>query len=352
MSVFSSSSSTTSNNNDYSIPQAGNDGISSMKWSPNSNYLVSTNWDGGIRCWEAQIDHNSRQVQAIPKAQVINENQSPVLSCCFSSDGSTVFSAGVDKAVRMWSLATQAPNSTPPQIGVHDAPVKSVQFIPSSNLIVSGGWDKKLKFWDARSPNPAGVLDLPERCYDMDCKGELLAVACADRKIISYNVQNTPVPNLPVIDSQLKYQTRCISVFPDKSGFAVGSIEGRVSINYTLKMREKDTFSFKCHRDGTNVYSVNGISFNRLGTFSTVGSDGTVMFWDKDNKQKLSKVSAIKRCISCADFNANADIFAYAASYDWGKGSSFYSPNQPNANEIFLHYTKEDEIKPKKNSRR
>lgn len=349
MATFGSSSSS-NKPPDYNVPQAGNDGISSLIFSPNSNYLVSTNWDGGIRCWECQSDHNSQQVQAIPKAQVNHENQAPVLSSCFSSDGTTVFSGGADKAVRMWSLASQAPNSTPPQIGVHDSPVKSVAFLSTTNLVVSGGWDKKLKFWDARSPNPVGTLDLPERCYDMDCKGELLVVACANRKMMTYDVRGNPVAN-PMLESQLKFQTRCITAFPDKSGYAVGSIEGRVGVQYISKMREKDSFAFKCHRHDKQAYAVNAICFNRLGTLATVGADGAVTFWDKDNKQRLKNVTSINRCISCANFNANADIFAYAASYDWGKGSSFYA--QGHANEIFLHYTPEDDIKPnKRNSRR
>jgi WD40 repeat protein len=90
--------------------------------------------------------------------QVNHENQSPVLSTCFSSDGSTVFSGGVDNAVRMWQLGQTPTNNVPQQIGVHDSPVKAVGFLKSTNLIVSGGWDRKLKFWDARSPNPAGPL--------------------------------------------------------------------------------------------------------------------------------------------------------------------------------------------------
>ena len=52
---------------DYNVPQAGGDGISSLTWSPTSNILTSTNWDGGIRCWEVQ-EQNS-QIQAVPKAQ-------------------------------------------------------------------------------------------------------------------------------------------------------------------------------------------------------------------------------------------------------------------------------------------
>ena len=49
------------------MPQAGGDGISSVTWSPTSNILISTNWDGGVRCWEVQ--EQVGQIQAVPKAQ-------------------------------------------------------------------------------------------------------------------------------------------------------------------------------------------------------------------------------------------------------------------------------------------
>ena len=52
---------------DYNVPQPGNDGISSLSWSPTSNYLISTNWDGGVRCWNVQ--ESGGNVQATPMAQ-------------------------------------------------------------------------------------------------------------------------------------------------------------------------------------------------------------------------------------------------------------------------------------------
>ena len=53
--------------NDHSVPSAGNDGISSLRWGPAANHLVSSNWDGGVRCWEVQ--ESGGQVRAMPKAQ-------------------------------------------------------------------------------------------------------------------------------------------------------------------------------------------------------------------------------------------------------------------------------------------
>lgn len=52
---------------DHCVPSAGNDGISSLRWSPTANHLASTNWDGGIRVWEVQ--EQGGQIRAQPKAQ-------------------------------------------------------------------------------------------------------------------------------------------------------------------------------------------------------------------------------------------------------------------------------------------
>lgn len=127
--------------NDCNVGAAGDDGISSLAWSPTANFLVSTNWDGGLRCWEVQ--EQGGQVRANPKAQVNHDQKSPALDCCFSNDGSTVFSVGCDKAVRMWRLGESPPNGIHQQIGAHDAPIKAVGFLPSG-LVVSGAWDRKV----------------------------------------------------------------------------------------------------------------------------------------------------------------------------------------------------------------
>lgn len=329
--------------NDCNVAQAGDDGISSLIWSPRNNILASSNWDSGVRVWE--VAEQNGQIQASPKAKVTHENSAPVLSTCFSPDGQTVFSGGCDKAVRMWQLGQAPPNNIPQQIGSHDEPISAVSYLPSTNLVVSGGWDRKLKFWDMRSPNPVGSIDLPERVYDLDVRGNLMVVATAGRHIISYDVTGQPREHARK-ESPLKYQSRCISCFMDSTGFAVGSIEGRVGIHYLQKVQGKESFAFKCHRQESNVFSVNAICFNaQYGTFATVGADGVVNFWDKDNKQRLKGFPAIQRPIPCASFNYTGNLFAYASSYDWSKGSQFHAPGSKS--EIFIHYTAEEEIKPK-----
>jgi mRNA export factor len=187
------------------------------------------------------------------------------------------------------------------------------------------------------------VLELPERVYDLDVRGNLLVVATAGRHIIAYDVSRQPREHSRK-ESPLKFQSRCISCFPEGTGYAVGSIEGRVGIQYVQKVPGKENFAFKCHRQDTNVFSVNAIAFqHEFATFATVGSDGVVNFWDKDDKQRLKGFNPVNRTIPCATFNQQGNLFTYASSYDWSKGSLHVQPS----NEIFIHCVLEDEIRPK-----
>jgi mRNA export factor len=63
----------------------------------------------------------------------------------------------------------------------------------------------------------------------MDAKNRLLVVGVAQKDIYVYDLQN-PQREVKHYSSPLKYQSRCVSCFPNASGFALGSVEGRVAI--------------------------------------------------------------------------------------------------------------------------
>lgn len=204
----------------------------------------------------------------------------------------------------------------------------------------------KLKFWDTRSPSPASVLEMPEQVYGLDVRGKLMVVITAGRKIIIFDVGGPQPREDTRKESPLRFQSRSVACFPDQTGFAVGGIEGRVGIQYLQQSRNKEQFAFRCHRHGSEAFAVNAFAFqNQYGTFATVGSDGVVNFWDKDSRHRLKSFQPIQRSIPCAAFNSQGNLFAYASSYDWSKGHQFHYPESPN--EIFVHYTTDDEIRPK-----
>jgi len=317
--------------------QALNDGISSISWSKKANYFVVGCWDSQVRCFE--VGPTAAGLGCIPKAAFSHD--APVLCTVWSGDGSRVFSGGCDNKAKMWNLS-----GAPIQIAQHNAPIKSICCLDEfNNTIITGSWDKTLKYWDSRSPMPACDVALPERVYSMDCGGAICVVATGDKNVLVYDVRK---PNMEYkrFSNLLKHQSRCINLFADKSGFALGSIEGRVAIHHIEDKDSSKNFAFKCHRDSADIYAVNSISFHVSGTFATTGSDGAYNFWDKDNRQRLKAFTRCSQPISVGAFNYSdtQTVFAYTVSYDWSKGHEYYYP-QTYKNYILLHPTLENEIK-------
>jgi len=233
--------------------------------------LVATSWNSQVLCWDVQATG-----QAIPKAAVTLDK--PVLCSAWSNDGSAVFAGGCDGAVKMWNLATNQQQ----QVAQHSAPVRHCFFVPQMNMLVTGSWDKTISYWDLRNPNPIHTQSVPERVYAMDCVHPLLVVGTADRTIQVYNLANPQQP-YKQIQSPLKYQTRALTCFPDTSGYLIGSVEGRVAVHHVEDSLQAKNFTFKCHRDGNDVYAVNSMAFHpQHHTFVTAGSDGAYNFWDKE----------------------------------------------------------------------
>ncbi len=220
-------------NKDVELTSPPTDGISSLSWSPTANFIVATSWDKNVRCWEVQANGQSQ-----PKAMV--SHSQPVLCCDWSADGTTVFAGDCDRAVQSWNLQTNQQT----KIAEHQAPVRHLKFISEMNLLVTASWDKTLKYWDLRSPNAVFTHQLPERCYALDCQHPLLVVGTADRHIQIFNLANPQVV-FKNLQSPLKFQTRCISCFPDKQ---VGQVEYLVVALYvSLQCFPITMFSYNTH---------------------------------------------------------------------------------------------------------
>jgi mRNA export factor len=264
---------------------------------------------------------------------------------------------GADKTARLLDLGGNTTQAQ--QVALHDAPIRTARLFNSngSQMLVTGSWDKTIRYWDLRSAAPAATITCQDRIYSMDVRNQLLVVATAERFLDVINLQD-PGKYYRTLTSPLKWQTRVVSCFPDATGFAIGSIEGRCAMQYVEESNSTQNFSFKCHRspdpadrNSSKVYAVHDISWHPVhGTFSTAGSDGTFHFWDKDAKHRLKGYPEVGGAIVSTSFNHNGNIFAYAVSYDWSKGFSGHTQNSPN--KIMLHPVQGDECKPRQPARK
>ncbi|KNZ46772.1 hypothetical protein VP01_697g11 [Puccinia sorghi] len=266
-SASSSSTVTSQEPKDIEVENPPTDGISSIAWSPQADFLAAGSWSNEVRIYEV-----NGQGQSVPKAAYSHEQ--PVLEVIWSGDGTKIISGGCDRAARAFDV----PTGQSSQVAAHDAPIRKLAWldINGQGLLATGSWDKTLKYWDLRQPTPAVSISLPERIYTMDTVYPLMV-----------HLSN-PSVEYKSLDSPLKWQTRCIACFNDAQGYAVGSVEGRVAIQHVEDKQTANNFSFKCHRKDApagasrlsanaipQVWAVNDIKFHKQhGTFATAGSDG------------------------------------------------------------------------------
>lgn len=218
--------------------------------------------------------------------------------------------------------------------------------------MLSASWDCTVKSWDARISSSTHAIfsgKLPGKAFSMDARDNTVVVATTGRRICIYDVrQMDKIVQMQDRESSLKYQTRTARLFSDGTGLAIGSIEGRVAIEYvdeaSSAAQGKKKYAFKCHRSGDVIYPVNSIAFHpTYGTFATGGCDGGVVIWDAANKKRLSSLSKFPTSIAAMAFNYDGTELAVASSYTFEEGERDHPRD-----EIFVREVLDSECRPKK----
>ncbi|THF94318.1 hypothetical protein TEA_004370 [Camellia sinensis var. sinensis] len=302
------------------------DGISNLRFSNHSDHLLVSSWDKSVRLYDASAN--------VLRGEFMHGG--PVLDCCFHDDSSG-FSASADNTVRrlVFSLGKED------ILGRHDAPVRCIEYsyatgtiqsncifmedrvsescVPCHNFhlhlentfsgqVITGSWDKTLKCWDPRGASGqertiVGTYAQPERIYSMSLVGNRLVVATAGRHVNVYDLRNMSQPEQRK-ESSLKYQTRCVRCYPNGTGYALSSVEGRIAMEF-----------FDLSEAGQS---------KNYGTFATGGCDGYVNVWDGNNKKRLYQYSKYPTSIAALSFSRDGRLLAVASSYTYEEGDKPY----------------------------
>ncbi|KAM0907824.1 hypothetical protein ACQ4PT_015859 [Festuca glaucescens] len=309
------------------------DGVSNLRFSRSSDRLLVSSWEKTVRLYD---------VQANAPMGVVLTHKGPVLDCCFHDDDSG-FSASADHIVRSYRL------------GSHDGAVSCVEYSYDQGQVITGSWDKTIKCWDPRGVNGPqehaliGTHNQPERVYSLSLAGYKLVVATAGRHVNVYDLRRMSEPEQRRM-SFLSYQTRCVECYPNGTGFALGSVEGRVAMDFFDQTAAglSKRYAFKCHRlnEGGRivVYPVNAITFHpSYGTFATGGADGFVYTWDGESQKKLFQYPKYETSIAALSFSRDGSLLAVASSYTHEKGNIDHPPDK-----IFIRDVNDLEVKPRR----
>eukprot|EP00124_Ichthyophonus_hoferi_P000332 Ihof_evm28s11 gene=Ihof_evmTU28s11 len=303
---------------EFELHSPPTDTISSLSYTPDSNsYLMATSWD------KASQQVHLYDTKANERKGVF-DFKAAVLSGC-TVDALHGAAGGLDTEVQWLDFA----NNTMTKIGEHDEAISAVDYCSELEMLATGSWDKTIRLWDPRNPGKMfKSVAQPGKVYSMSLSGYELVVGLEDRLVYVWDLRQPDVP-VQRRESSLKYTTRTLKCFVDKAGYALGSTEGRVAVEFLNPDKEiqKKRYAFKCHRLKENgedvIYTVNTIAFNhKYGTFATGGGDGIVNIWDAYNKKRLCQLHRYQDSISAVAFNHDGDQLAIGVSDDCTQGIS------------------------------
>lgn len=135
----------------------------------------------------------------------------------------------------------------------------------------------------------------------------------------------------------------------------MGSVEGRVAIEYLSDEQQNLKYAFKCHRvlpqgGAERLYPVNAMAFHPwYGTFASGGADRTISVWDGQNKKRLAYYK-YPSSIAALAFNHTGSVLAVASSYTFEEGENPNPPHGPNA--VYLRSMQDHEVRPKTKTER
>jgi len=317
------------------VPTPPTDGISSIRFGPDPEKALVASWDACLRIYRCDSGELLAQ----------KELSLALLDACYAGSTGYCIGGGLDRSVFAWHPEA----GTVDVLGTHDHAVRNVSFLDSVGLVVSGSWDKTLRTWDLRAASRLLTTTyLQDRVHALSISQPrgYIVLATANKELLVYDFRNLQEPMVRK-DSPLKYQTRCLDSMPNGEGYALGSIEGRVGLEYFDNYQARK-YAFKCHRTeaaGTTfIYMVNGIGFHpEFGTFATGGSDGVVYVWDGINKKRLWKLRQYPAPISAVQFSPHGRYLVIGSSSLYEEGVTDPMPKDG----LYIRTVEDADVQPK-----
>ncbi|XP_010415586.1 PREDICTED: mitotic checkpoint protein BUB3.3 [Camelina sativa] len=299
------------------------DAVSRLRFSPESNNLLVASWDSYLRLYNVESSSLSLELYS----------QAALLDCCFEDD-STSFSSGSDGFIRRYDLNA----GTVDTIGRHDDIATSIVYSCDKGEVISTGLDEKIKFWDTRQRESlVFTTDASAAVRCITVSGNNLVV-CMDASIHIYDLRNLDQA-FRSCASQVEVPIRCVTSVPYSRGYAVGSVDGQVAVDFPDTSCPSETkYSFRCHpkcRNGRiDGVSVNAVEFSPCGsgTFVTGDNEGYVISWNAKSRRRLFELPRYSNSIASLAYNHTGKLLAVASSHTYQTANE-----KEEAPQVFIH---------------
>lgn len=209
-------------------------------------------------------------------------------------------------------------------------------------ILITLGINKQLNFWLLQGGKYEMKYSVPlpkvPSCMDVDLSSNIIAMGL-EQDIGIYPLERLQSNNTEVklIDPMLKSPINCIAIrgpsqnneglfLKDQRTIVACATDGRawvgkVKLNATFN--KEDIVLYKAHSKNMNLACINGVGFSKLYHYSmyTIGSEGTIQFWNIDKKNRLSSYTLGDTVpFTCVDLSPDQKYMVLAIGYDWSQG--------------------------------
>ena len=240
-----------------------NRGIISVAWSPDNLHIVSGAWDGSITIWDV---NNADIIKSFPA------HHGAVSSVIYDNKGEQILSGGFDGSIKLWDkygtfISTVLEN---------EAPVENV--IVVDNFIISGSRDGCIKIWDKKSENIINSLNFNKGVIcslSSTSDGLKIISGYFDGSIVIWNTENN---SARTIQNAHRGSVNSVNISSDGK-FAVSC-----SFDAIIKLWDIESGSllkqFIGHENEVNI-----VIFSLDDKYLVSASwDGTIRRWDRNNE--------------------------------------------------------------------
>jgi WD40 repeat protein len=246
----------------------------SVAYAPDGRWLAGGAGNGQLLLWE-------RGRGSAPR--LLEGHGREVYSVAFSPDSRLLASGGSDGRVQLWELPAGRAGRT---LSGHGDAVYGVAFGAGASLY-SAGRDRAILEWDLASGQPAPLARLPEAIHALAVSpdGQLLAAGCGDATVRLFDLASRRPSGAPLLGHQ--HWVLSVAFSPDGTTLASGSSDGMVRL-WDPRRRRPLGPPLMGHTDW-----VQAVAFSPDGkTLASASADRTVWLWQL-SETKLARLQQL-----------------------------------------------------------